>query len=280
MEVDMCRWLAYSGSPVLIEDLIYKPENSLVMQSKHSRLGAETINGDGFGVGWYGKTGEPGVFRSTEPAWNDRNLRELSAHAAAGRVFAHIRASTGSAVQQTNCHPFRHDRWLWMHNGLIANFPIVKRDLVLAVDPMLYPEIEGATDSEVFFFLALSFGLADDPPAAVARAVGLIERIGREHGVKHPIQMTVATTDGNVTWAFRFSSEGRSRSLFHSTDISVLRSQYPDNPVLHNLSEDARLVVSEPLGNLRGAWQEVPDSTCLIVEGGSHELHPFTPDVR
>ncbi len=275
----MCRWLAYSGSPVRLEDLLYKPENSLVMQSRHSRLGVETTNGDGFGVGWYGDQATPGVFRGTGPAWNDPNLRELSAHASAGRIFAHIRASTGSAVQQTNCHPFRHDRWLWMHNGLIADFPAVKRELVLAVDPVLYNGIEGSTDSEVLFFLALTFGLEQDPPAAVAQAVGLVEDIGRRHGIEHPVQMTVATTDGEVTWAFRYSSEGRSRSLFHSADISALRLQYPDNPVLHNVSEDARLVVSEPLGSLRGAWQEVPDSTCVIAEGGLQELRPFTPSV-
>ena len=77
----MCRWLAYSGSPVLLEDLLYKPENSLVVQSKHSQMGATTTNGDGFGVGWYGAYETPGLFRSTEPAWNDLNLRELCAHA-------------------------------------------------------------------------------------------------------------------------------------------------------------------------------------------------------
>ncbi|GAA2217445.1 class II glutamine amidotransferase [Promicromonospora sukumoe] len=273
----MCRWLAYSGSPVLLEDLLFKPENSLVVQSRHSRLGAETINGDGFGVGWYGALDEPGVYHSTEPAWNDRNLREISAHAAAGRVFAHIRASTGTDVQQTNCHPFRHGRRLWMHNGAITDFAAVKRDLAMAVDPALYPGIEGSTDSEVFFYLALTFGLEEDPPAAVARAVGLIEETGRRHGVEHPIQMTVATTDGDTTWAFRYSSVGSSRSLFHSTDISTLRLQYPDNPVLHEISDDARLVVSEPLGDLRGAWREVPESSCLVVRGGHEELRGFLP---
>ena len=101
----MCRWLAYSGAPVNLEELLFKPKNSLVIQSKHSKMGATTTNGDGFGVGWYGVGETPGIFRSTEPAWNDRNLRELSALASSRRVFAHIRASTGSAVQQTNCHP-------------------------------------------------------------------------------------------------------------------------------------------------------------------------------
>jgi predicted glutamine amidotransferase len=276
----MCRWLAYSGSPVQLHDLLFKPENSLVVQSRHSRLGAEPVNGDGFGLGWYGAMETPGLYSSTEPAWNDRNLREISSHAVADRVFAHIRASTGTAVQQTNCHPFRHGRWLWMHNGAIAGFHLVKRDLALAVLPALYPEIEGSTDSELFFFLALTFGLEVDPRQAVAQAVGLIEETGRRHGVAHPIQMTVATTDGETTWAFRYSSLGQSRSLFHSADISTLLEQYPDNPVLHQLSEDARLIVSEPLGDLHGAWQEVPESSCVVVHGGSKELHDFTPAAR
>jgi len=194
-------------------------------------------------------------------------------------VFAHIRASSGTAVQQTNCHPFRHGRWLWMHNGLLRGFAAVRRDLALAVDPDLYPEIEGSTDSELLFYLALTFGLEDDPPRAVERAVGLAEATGRRHGVEHPIQMTVATTDGERLWAFRYSSEGRSRSLFHSTDVSTLRHQYPDNPILHNLSDQARLVVSEPLGDLKGAWREVPEATCVAISGGREELQPFTPSV-
>jgi predicted glutamine amidotransferase len=274
----MCRWLAYTGSPVLIEDLLYKPTNSLVMQSLHSRLGAEATNGDGVGVGWYDEhSPTPGVFRSIEPAWSDRNLRELSGHVRSGVVLAHIRATSGSAVQQTNCHPFRHGRWLWMHNGLLSGFSAMKRDLVLAVDPDLYPFIEGSTDSEVLFFLALTFGLEDDPPAAVARAVGLVEEVGRARDIAFPVQMTVCTTDGSRLWAFRYSTEGQSRSLFRNADVAVLKQQYPENPVLHDLADSTRIVVSEPLGDLKGAWHEVPESSCLVIDGGREELLAFQP---
>ena len=137
----MCRWLAYSGSPILLEKALYSPAHSLIDQSLHSTLGAEATNGDGFGIGWYDDSPMPGVFRSIEPAWNDQNLRELSAHVTSGHFFAHIRAAIGSAVQQTNCHPFRHGRWLFMHNGFIADLGRVKRDLAMAVDESLYPEI-------------------------------------------------------------------------------------------------------------------------------------------
>jgi len=273
----MCRWLAYTGAPLLLEDLLYKPEHSLIVQSMHSQLGVEATNGDGFGIGWYGDQPVPGVFRSVEPAWNDRNLQNLAAQITSRCVFAHVRASTGTAVQQTNCHPFRRGRWLWMHNGAIAGFHEMKRDLAMAVAPELYPDIEGSTDSELLFYLALTFGLESDAPAGVARAVGLVEATAERHGLRFPVQMTVATTDGESLYVFRYSSEGRSRSLFHSVDVSTLREQYPDNPLLHRVSDDARLVVSEPLGNLRGAWREVPEATCVVLRQGRETLQPFAP---
>jgi predicted glutamine amidotransferase len=273
----MCRWLAYSGSPILLEELLYKPTHSLIDQSMHARLGATTTNGDGFGVGWYGIATTPGVFRAVGPAWSDRNLRELAGHIASPLFLAHIRASTGTAVQQTNCHPFRHGRWLWVHNGLIRDFHQVKRDLVLAVDPSLYPAIEGSADSEVMFFLALTFGLEDDPPAAVERMVGFIEATGHRHGIPDPLQMTIGTSNGERVWAFRYSSEGRSRSLFYSTEVHTLRHLYPDNPILHQVAEETRLIVSEPLGDLPGAWNEVPESSYGVVQHGRDELHPFRP---
>jgi predicted glutamine amidotransferase len=273
----VCRWLAYSGSPILIEELLYKPAHSLIDQSLHSRLGVETTNGDGFGVGWYAQAGTPAIFRSIEPAWNDRNLRELAGHVSSPVVFAHIRAATGTPVQQTNCHPFRYGRWLWMHNGAIRDFGRVKRALVLAVDPELYPFIEGSTDTETLFYLALTFGLETDPPGAVARAVGFVEATGRAQGIEHPIQMTVATTDGEKLWVFRYSSEHDSRSLFFSTALDTLRQTYPENPVFQELDLESRLVVSEPLGDLPGAWNEVPESSYGVVQPDDDELHPFAP---
>ncbi|MYS72234.1 class II glutamine amidotransferase, partial [Streptomyces sp. SID5926] len=152
----MCRWLAYSGTPVLLESLLYQPEHSLIDQSLHARMGVETTNGDGFGVGWFGPEMQtPAIVREVGPAWSNRNLREIASHVRSPLFFAHIRASTGSPVQQTNCHPFRHGRWMWMHNGAIAEFHRLRRDLALAVDPRLFLDIEGSTDSEMMFYLAL-----------------------------------------------------------------------------------------------------------------------------
>ena len=274
----MCRWLAYSGSPILLEELLLKPEYSLIDQSLHARFGVETTNGDGFGVGWYGTNKDtPAVFRSVEPAWNDRNLRELAGYVESPLFLAHIRASTGTAVQQTNCHPFRYGRWLWVHNGLVRDFPRLKRDLALAVDESLYSSIQGSTDSELLFYLAITLGLEDDPPGAVEQMVGLVEEAGRRHGTEHPLQMTIGTTDGKSVWAFRYSSERRSRSLYFSTDIRTVREMYPKRPRLQEVSDETRIIVSEPIVELAGAWNEVPESSYGVVQEGEDELRPFRP---
>jgi glutamine amidotransferase len=217
------------------------------------------------------------VYRSIHPAWNDRNLRELAAGISSPLFLAHIRASTGTAIQETNTHPFRYGNWLWMHNGLIREFARVKRELLLAVDDSLFTSIEGTTDSELMFYLALTFGLEDDPVAAVERMVGLVERTGRKHGVELPIQMTVATSDGRTLWAFRYSSEGDSRSLYFSTRMDALKALHPDLVELAAISDETRVVVSEPLGDLEGAWNVVPESHVGIVQPGSDELRPFAP---
>jgi predicted glutamine amidotransferase len=273
----VCRWLAYSGSPIRLEELLVKRDRSLIDQSLHARQGATTTNGDGFGVGWFEDAETPRVYRSTHPAWNDRNLRELAAGISSPLFMAHIRASTGTAIQETNTHPFRYGRWLWMHNGLIREFSSVKRELALAVDESLFPSIEGTTDSELMFYLALTFGLEDDPVGAVEQMVGLVEKTGERHGVEHPMQMTVATTDGRSMWVFRYSSEGDSRTLYFSTRMDSLKALYPEAEELAGLSDETRVVVSEPLGDLPGVWNEVPESHVGIVRPGEDELRPFTP---
>jgi predicted glutamine amidotransferase len=273
----MCRWLAYSGTPIKLEELLLKRDHSLIDQSLHSRMGATTTNGDGFGVGWYGEDETPRLYRSTHPAWNDRNLRELASGISSPLFFAHIRASTGSAIQETNTHPFRYGRWLWMHNGLIRDFPRVHRELVKAIDDSLFNSIEGTTDSETMFYLALTFGLESDPVAAVEQMVGFVEEAGHRHDVEHPIQMTVATTDGRNVWAFRYSSEGDSRSLYFTTRMDELKQLYPNLLELDAISDETRVIVSEPLGDLPGVWNEAPESHVGIVQPGTDELHRFTP---
>ena len=273
----MCRWMAYLGDPILAEELIFRPVHSIIDQSLHANRTDVTTNGDGFGIGWYSDRPTPSIYKGTHPAWNDENLREVAGQIRTPVLFAHVRASSGTPVQRSNCHPFRHGRWLWMHNGSLANFSEVRRDLLTAVDPTLFPQIEGSTDSETLFYLALTFGLTEDPPNAVARAVGLVEEVGRHHGVQYPVHMTVATSDGDSIWLFRYSTEKSTSSLYYSTDVGQVRQLYPELQALNELGDDSRFVVSEPLRDLPGAWTEVPDSSWGRVYRGGQEIRPFAP---
>jgi predicted glutamine amidotransferase len=273
----MCRWLGYHGAPLHLEELILRPKHSLIDQSLHSERGAETTNGDGFGVGWYADRLVPGRFRSIHPAWNDHNLRDLVEHVSSPLFLAHVRAATSGPIQETNCHPYRYRRWLFVHNGLIREHHALRRELLLAVDHSFFGEIEGTTDSELMFFLALTFGLEDDPFPALERMVGFVEETGHKHGVEYPLQMSLGLADGERLYAVRYSSEGDSRTLYHSADVASIKRLHPERPRLQRLPDDVVMVVSEPLSGLPGVWVEIPEATALVAEAAETEQRPFTP---
>lgn len=274
----MCRWMAWLGQPVLMEELLFKTQHGIVDQSLHARLGAEPTNGDGFGVGWYGAGDGPALYRSVAPAWSDANLRDLAAHLESPLFVAHVRAAIGSPVQEANCHPFRYDRWLFVHNGFIAGFPLLRRDLMLAIDPAAFADVQGTTDTEVVFHLARTFGLEDDPIAGLAAALGLVERTASDRGVDAPVQGTFGITDGRDLWAVRYASAGPARSLYTSCDADAIRALHPANPRLQRLHHDDRLVVSEPFSDLPGLWREVPAATAVTVRRGAPlNERPFAP---
>lgn len=272
--------MAWLGQDVLLEELLFKTQHGLIDQSLHSRMGAETTNGDGFGLGWYGGGEGPALYHSVAPAWGDVNLRELAAHVASPLFLAHVRATSGTAVQETNCHPFRHGQWLFVHNGVVGDFAALHRDLLMAVDPELFAFIRGSTDSEILFHLALTFGLERDPIGALEATLGLVEATARRHDLEPEVQASIGVSDGRRLWAVRYATRGGARTLFASADVSAIQKLHPDNPRLQRMQEGDRLVVSEPFADLPGVWHEVDESSALIVEhGGEVERVPFHPRV-
>jgi len=274
----MCRWMAWLGQPVLIDELLFKTQHGIVDQSLHARMGAEPTNGDGFGLGWYGTGEGPALYHSVSPAWADPNLRELAGHISSPLFLAHVRAAIGSPVQQTNCHPFREGNWLFVHNGYIEHFHDIRRSLSLAIEPARYPNIHGSTDTEVVFQLALTFGLEEDPIGALERTVGLIESTAGENGATGEVQASFGISDGETLWAVRYATKGKARSLFASSDIESVKRLHPDNERLSRLDNDDRMIVSEPFADLPGLWQEIPQSTAVTVrQDGFYETRAFEP---
>ncbi len=270
----MCRWLAYSGAPILLDEVLFKTDHSLIDQSLHAADISATTNGDGFGVGWYGSRDLPGVYKDIRPAWNDTNLQALAAQIESPMFLAHVRATTGTPVQRTNCHPFSYRKWLFVHNGLINEYDKLRRDLAFAISPALYPLISGTTDSELMFLLALSFGMDGDVQAGVSRMAGLVEHVAKLNNVENALQMTLGISNGESLYAVRYSTVGASRSLFHSASRDETMEIAPD---AGRFSKDARAIVSEPLSNLESEWTPVPEASFITITGGEISCVPFIP---
>lgn len=231
-----------------MEDLVTKPDHSLIHQSLHAAEAKTETNGDGFGLGWYGEREEPGLYREILPAWNDENLKYLSAQIRSRLFFAHVRASTGTATTRANCHPFNQGRWLFMHNGQIGGYSKIRRKLEHELPDPVYLRRQGSTDSELIFLLALSDGLEEDPIGAISRSLSKVRAVMLEAGIRQPLRFTSVLSNGESLHAFRCASDDHAPSLYHCQG-----------------EEEALTIVSEPLDADRSRWTEVPSDHVLSV---------------
>ena len=256
----MCRWIAYHGEPVLLEDLIFRPSHSLVEQSLGCREGATRSNGDGYGIGWYGARSEPGLFREVLPAWRDPNLQALSQHITSPLIFAHVRAATGTETSRLNCHPFAYDNWMFMHNGQIGGYERCRGALETLLDDGLARYRHGSTDSELFFLLMVQNGLDADPHCALRTTIAQITEVAEACRVNEPFKLTVCFSDGERLYACRHSTDGRPPSLYWQVGAQGV------------------LVASEPNDCGKAPWNEVAADSILTVghEISLEALHPGT----
>lgn len=256
----MCRWVAWLGKPLFMEDLISRPAHSLIHQSRDAHSCKTAINADGVGVAWYGALPEPGVYKDTRPAWSDPNLLQIARQIAAPVFLAHVRASTGSATSYNNCHPFALRRWSFMHNGMVGGFGKLRRRVEMGIDEALYAHRFGATDSEALFLTAMGLGLENSPVGAMARAVRQIEALARDIDATPNMRFTACWSDGQSLYAARYASDEHAPSLYYQQ------------------SSEGTLIVSEPLDNNGNDWTEVPANTALMVTQNDFQILPFIPE--
>ncbi|PHO04094.1 class II glutamine amidotransferase [Rhodobacteraceae bacterium 4F10] len=258
----MCRWAAYIGQPCFLEDVVTRPDHSLIQQSIQATECKTQTNADGVGLAWYDRRPEPGLYRDTHPAWSDPNLKALTAQVCSGLFLAHVRASTGTATSRNNCHPFVVGNWSFMHNGQVGGFERFRRRADMLIPDDLYHERKGATDSEVIFLLGLSEDLENRPKEALEIAVGVLQRMSREKGAKPHIRLAAAFSDGESLFAIRYASDARAPTVYHRWSES----------------RQGRAVVSEPLVGAEQDWEEVPaGSFCRFSSDGAVHIEPFRP---
>ena len=274
----MCRFLGYVGGEILLADLISRPANSLIRQSYKSRERSEPLNGDGFGVGWYSPavSNEACVFASITPAWNNRNLLNLAEHIKSECFFAHVRAaSPGSAVSETNCHPFRHGRFMWMHNGTIEGFSSIKRRLRHSLPDGIYHAIEGTTDSEHAFAVFLNLlgektekiGTADLADGLV-NTIGQLEEWAREVGIEQTSIYNFAVTDGQNIVTARYVSNPKIEPIsLYFSKRGKFQSRDGKSGIVDCRDEESGIIVaSERLTDDRESWSRVAPNHILMID--------------
>ncbi len=210
----MCRWAAYRGEPLFLEDIVSSPAHSLIEQSHCATRAKTATNGDGFGIAWYGDRPEPGRYRDILPAWSDCNLKSIARQIRSPLFLAHVRAATGGGTRRDNCHPFVFGRWSFMHNGQINGFEQLRRPMESMLDNDLYAARTGTTDSELLFLLALQFGLDRDPLAAMAETIAFVERLSEHMGTPPLIRFTPPSRMATASTPFDTPPTGaRRRSM-------------------------------------------------------------------
>ena len=246
----MCRWIAYLGEPIAPDKFLFETEFCLVTQSQAARKSEATVNGDGFGLGWYERQSMPGVFRDILPMWGDENLRSLSQQIRPYTFMAHVRAATDTATIRLNCHPFTYDQFLFMHNGQIGGYPKVRRQLERRLDDKFYQSRQGSTDSELIFLLLIQYGADKNFGDACKALIEDVETIQCNSGENAPFRFTAAFTDGDTLHAVRYSTDDNPPSLFYRQ------------------GETGSVVVSEQLDDQVQQWIDLPANHTLVVEHG------------
>lgn len=242
----MCRFLAYRGDPIYLEDLVCRPKHSLVRQSLRATEAKMVTNGDGFGVGWYGERDTPGLYREVTPAWSDENLLALAAHVRSHLFFAHVRAATGGGIALSNCHPFASGSFMFMHNGQIGGFAQLRRELEGELPDPLWHQRKGATDSELIFLLIVQrlvdgYGMVE----ATSEVLGEVSARMRQAGIDAPLRFAAALADGDDVFAFRWASDDKPPTLY-----------------LHRESW-GQMVASEPLDGDPEGWVPLSNGSVL-----------------
>lgn len=287
----MCRFIAYLGRPIIVDELLLKPSNSLVHQSFDAGEMSQTLNGDGFGLGWYvhSISQQPGLFRSISPAWNNSNLLYNAPLIRTDCMFAHVRAASVGAISEANSHPFHYRQYLMMHNGVIPQFQKIKRRLQSLLNEEMYLWVKGQTDSEHIFALLMQ-NLAEvrggsaeitteQARAGFQKTFDTIADLTQEAGTGDQVStFNIMITDGHRIFGSRFSSDPvrEARSLYYSAGSKFECKDGVSVMLQDDSGTQAVLIVSEKLNTRTHDWTSIPDNHFIAVENNMDiNMHPL-----
>jgi glutamine amidotransferase len=268
--------MAYKGTPIVIDKLLYQPKNSLVNQSINAREIEEPLNGDGFGIGWYVPevNYEPVTFVSVNPAWSNRNLRNLAPKIRTECMVAHVRAASVGEVSEANCHPFQYKNLLMAHNGGVEEFGKIKRKLREPLTDEMYNWIKGQTDSEHIFAYLLNYLFNNHKtinPDSVAdsfeHTFQYLKKLMADAEIKEPAYLNMVITNGLFIVATRYISDSNedALTLYHSEGARYVVENGESRLEAPEDDDHAVLVVSEKLTD-GPEWTLIPRNHLVMVE--------------
>ena len=148
---------------------------------------------------------------------------------------------------------------------------------MLAIDPELFADVHGSTDTEVVFQLALTFGLEEDPIGALERTVGFIEATARRPRDRRSGAGQLRRLGRHQPVGRALRDQGTSPVAVRLRRRRLVRRLHPENPRFQRLTErpsDRLRAVLRP----SGVWHEIPAGTAVTVRaGGFLEHRPFHP---
>ena len=299
----MCRFVAYLGERVVLDDVLFEPDSSIVEQSVHPQL-LSAMNLAGFGVvGWdegSPSTELPWTYRTPGLPFYDRNLRALSRKARATALIGHVRGvqlSEREIVNEQNVHPFRYEGIpiaLGM-NGDLDRFADMRTEVANLCKPEIAKLVEGTTDREWLYALILSqledpYAPQADPEelaAATEKALRTIRGVREQRGFQRQSAVNLVISDGRCLIATRFAFDygwyhegwtfaGGERRYDYTTLWYAAGTGYgchdgewgigPGGPAT------SLIVASEPLTHDRSAWLEAPEYCLLVAAPGENGL--------
>lgn len=252
----MCRLLGYIGEPIQLDNLLYKPEHSLVVQSyKPQEMTAGLLNADGFGIGWHHlkKTDLPYTYKNILPIWSDLNLPQVTRYIEANCFLGYVRSATpGLPVDLINCQPFTDRDLLFIHNGYIDNFrKTLYRPIRNLLTDFAYQSIQGNTDSEHIWALIVShLQTLSQSKIATALNNALIKLTELANIHITDFSANIIISNGDRLIASRYSNRDHNPSLYWIRDDPM----YPN----------AVIIASEPM--FEGNWNSCPENSIITVE--------------
>jgi glutamine amidotransferase len=303
----MCRILSYLGKPILIEELLYKPDNSFIKQSYHPKYMSHLLNLAGFGLAAWDMTSHkpslPYLYKTYQLPFYDENLHSLATKISPHCLLSHLRGVTYTAtevVSNENVHPFLFPGMniALAHNGSLYQFDKMKYDLLEYIHPHFSRHIHGTTDSEWIYAVFLSqltdplkINHVSEIIKAITETIKILQKIRNKHNIAVNSPINLFISNGEFIAATRFVLDYGWQPLgeishhfsYHSLWYTFGESYgCYDNEYKMKASEvkSSIIISSEPLTEDTTTWVEVPEYSLLMANLENGEIKITSHDIN